>query len=290
MRSAIAKAAGLTDVGLKRDGNEDSFSIDMKLGLFVVADGMGGHLAGEVASRVAVDLINKSFKKWADADATEEDLFEYPDPSLSRLGNYVLSSIRLANRVIHEMATEHTDYSGMGTTVAVLAVMPDLIITANVGDSRIYLVRKGQIEQLSRDHSIVAEQLEMGIMTDEEAEQSPLKHVLTRNLGSAKHLDAEIFEIEPASQDRFLLCSDGLTDLVSDDEIHQMLETEDDPDALCKKFIDKALTRGAHDNTTVVSVYMSDIDGPKSGPLGKIGSFIADVFTATQKVTRNFKS
>ena len=220
MRSAIAKAAGLTDVGLKRDGNEDSFSIDMKLGLFVVADGMGGHLAGEVASRVAVDLINKSFKKWADSNATEEDLFEYPDPSLSRFGNYVLSSIRFANRVIHEMATEHKDYSGMGTTVAVLAVMPDLIITANVGDSRIYLVRKGQIEQLSRDHSIVAEQLEMGIMTDEEAEQSPLKHVLTRNLGSAKFLDAEVFEIEPASKDRFILCSDGLTDLVSDDEIH----------------------------------------------------------------------
>ena len=289
MRSAIAKAAGLTDVGLKRDGNEDSFSMDMNLGLFVVADGMGGHLAGEVASRVAVDLINKSFKKWVGSDVSEEDLFEYPDPSLSKIGNYVLSGIRLANRVINEMASESKEYNGMGTTVAVLAVMPDLIITANVGDSRIYLVRKGQIEQLSKDHSIVAEQLEMGIMTDEEAEQSPLKHVLTRNLGSAKHLDADIFEIEPSSKDRFVLCSDGLTDLVSDDEIKQMVEAEDDPDALCKKFIDKTLTRGAHDNTTVVSVYMSDFNKRKSGPLGKIGTFLADVLTALQKVARNFK-
>ena len=289
MRSAIAKAAGLTDVGLKRDGNEDSFSMDMNLGLFVVADGMGGHLAGEVASRVAVDLINKSFKKWVGSDVSEEDLFEYPDPSLSKIGNYVLSGIRLANRVINEMASESKEYNGMGTTVAVLAVMPDLIITANVGDSRIYLVRKGQIEQLSKDHSIVAEQLEMGIMTDEEAEQSPLKHVLTRNLGSAKHLDAEIFEIEPSSKDRFVLCSDGLTDLVSDDEIKQMVESEDDPDVLCKKFIDKTLTRGAHDNTTVVAVYMSDINRRKPGPLGKMGTFLADVLTALQKVARNFK-
>ncbi|UCF85124.1 MAG: Stp1/IreP family PP2C-type Ser/Thr phosphatase [Desulfobacteraceae bacterium] len=288
MKSAIAKAAGLTDVGLKRDGNEDSFSMDMNLGLFVVADGMGGHLAGEVASRVAVDLINKSFRKWVGSDAAEEDLFEYPDPSLSRIGNYVLSGIRLANRVINEMATENKEYNGMGTTVAVLAVMPELIITANVGDSRIYLVRKGQIEQLSRDHSIVAEQLEMGIMTEKEAEQSPLKHVLTRNLGSAKHLDADIFEIEPSSKDRFVLCSDGLTDLVSDDEIKQMVEAEDDPDVLCKKFIDKALTRGAHDNTTVVSIYMSDFDRRKSSPLGKIGTLLADVLTALQKVTRNF--
>ena len=290
MKSTIAKAAGLTDVGLKRELNEDSFSTDMKTGLFVVADGMGGHLAGEVASRVAVDLINKSYKKWLDSDVPEEDLFEYPDPSLSKIGNYIQSSIRLANKVIHEMAAEHTDYNGMGTTVVVLAVMPDLIVTANVGDSRIYLVRNGEIERLSKDHSIVAEQVEMGIMTDEEAKQSPLKHVLTRNLGSAIHLEAEVFEIEPSSNDRFILCSDGLTDLVSDDEIQQMVVAENDPDVLCQNFIDKALTRGAHDNTTVVSVYLSDIEKSKSDPFKKMGSLLADILTTTQKATKIFKS
>ncbi len=290
MKSTIAKAAGLTDVGLKREINEDSFSTDTKSGFFVVADGMGGHLAGEVASRIAVDLINKSYKKWFESDAPEEDLFEYPDQSLSKVGNYIQSSIRLANKVIHEMAAEYADYNGMGTTVAVLAVMPDLVITANVGDSRIYLVRNGEIERLSKDHSIVAEQVAMGIMTDKEAEQSPLKHVLTRNLGSAIHLEAEIFEIEPSSNDRFVLCSDGLTDLVSDDEIQQMVVAEDDPEVLCQNFIDKALTRGAHDNTTVVSVYLSDIEKSKSGPFKKMGSFLADVLTTTQKATKNLKS
>ena len=289
MKSIIAKAAGLTDVGLKRELNEDSFSTDTKSGLFVVADGMGGHLAGEVASRVAVDLINKSCKKWFESDAPEEDLFECPDQSLSKVGNYIQSSIRLANKVIHEMAAEHTDYNGMGTTVAVLAVMPHLIITANVGDSRIYLVRNGEIERLSKDHSIVAEQVEMGIMTDEEAKQSPLRHVLTRNLGSAIHLEAEVFEIEPSSNDRFVLCSDGLTDLVSDDEIQQMVVAEDDPEVLCQNFIDKALTRGAHDNATVVSVYLSDIEKSKSDPFKKMGSILADILTTTQKATKVFK-
>jgi serine/threonine protein phosphatase PrpC len=282
MRSIVFKSAGLTDVGLKREANEDSFSTDKKLGLFVVADGMGGHLAGEVASQVAVDLINKSYKEWVDSDTLEDDLFGYPEPSLSKTGNYLLGSIRLANRVIHEMAAENTEYRGMGTTVAVLAVMPELISIANVGDSRIYLVRNGKIERLSKDHSIVAEQVEMGIMTNEEAENSPLKHVLTRNLGSARELDAEIFEMEPSNNDRFVLCSDGLTDLVSDDEIQQMVKAEDDPEALCRGFIDKALTRGAHDNTTVVSVYLAGVEA-KFGPLKKMGSFFTDMLTGKKK-------
>ena len=108
-------------------------------------------------------------------------------------------------------------------------------------------------------------------MTDEEAEHSPLKHVLTRNLGSSDDLEAEIYEIEPASNDRFILCSDGLTDLVSDDEILKVAIVEDNPEALCRKFIDMALTRGAHDNTTVVSVYLTDPEKHKSGPVQKIG-------------------
>lgn len=275
MRSALTKAAGLTDVGLRRDGNEDSFSSDIKLGLFVVADGMGGHLAGEVASRTAVDLINRTYRKWTEADTPVEELFGNSDPSLSRTGNYIVSGILLANRVIHEMASTNTQYHGMGTTVAVLAVLPELVISANVGDSRIYLIRNGQIERLSKDHSIVAEQVEMGIMTDEEAEHSPLKHVLTRNLGSSDDLEVEIYEIEPSSNDRFILCSDGLTDLVSDDEILKVAIVEDNPEALCRKFIDMALTRGAHDNTTVVSVYLTGLEKQKSGPVQKIG----DLFT-----------
>ena len=283
MSPTLAKTAGLTDPGLKREGNEDFYSTDDLLGLYVVADGMGGHLAGEVASRMAVNLINKCFREWIEGDASVDALFGYPDPSLSKYANCVSSSIRLANRVIYEMAHQHKEYHGMGTTVAVLAVIPELIISANVGDSRIYMVRNGQIERLSKDHTIIAEQIEMGILSSEEAENSPMKHVLTRNLGSSKEVDAEIFELAPTNNDRFVLCTDGVTDLISDDEILQMVEEEDNPETLCGHFIDEALERGGHDNATVVSVYLPRIEGPKFRTVKKIGNSLADILTPTQK-------
>ncbi len=256
MKSTLVKTAGLTDVGLKREGNEDSFTVDDELGLYIVADGMGGHAAGEVASRMAVDLIKKSFQEWTSSDAPEDTIFGHFDPSLSKTGNYVLSSIRFANKVIHEMSVEHKQYHGMGTTVTVLVVLPDLIISANVGDSRIYLVKDGHIEKLSKDHTVVAEQIEMGVMSEEEAETSPLKHILTKNMGSSKNEDPAIFEIDPVANDCFVLCSDGLSDLVSDDEILNMVKDEPDQGTLCRNFVDLALKRGGHDNTTVVSVLL----------------------------------
>ncbi len=284
MAPAFAKSAGLTDVGLKREGNEDAFSVDDSLGLYVVADGMGGHLAGEVASGIAVDLINESFRRWIQSAENEPALFGPADPSLSRIGNFILSGIRLANRVIHELAEEHEQHHGMGTTVSVLAVLPHLVISANVGDSRIYLIRDGQIERLSKDHTFIAEQLEMGSMTYEEADNSPLKHVLTRNLGSAKDVDAEIFEIIPRENDRYILCSDGLTDLVSDDEIQEMAEGEDNPQSLCRHFVDVALSRGGHDNTTVVTVFLSGLGRSGGGPGHQIGGVVADVLARFRRL------
>jgi len=289
MKTPQIKAAGLTDVGLKREGNEDSFSTDDELRLYVVADGMGGHLAGEVASRMAVDLINKSFREWTKSETPEEELFGNPDPSLSRTGNYIRGSIQFANRVIHEMATQYEQYHGMGTTVAILAVMPGMIISANAGDSPIYLIRNGIIEKISRDHTIVAEQIEMGVMTPEEAEASPMKHMLTRNLGSAEEVEPDVFEIEPANNDRFVLASDGLTDLVSDEEILAMAESQDSPEALCKDFISIALERGGHDNTTVATVYLSGIDKQNVGPVKKIGTLLVDLMTGAQKIIKKFK-
>jgi len=271
------KSYGITDVGLKRDGNEDSFSVEDSLGLYIVADGMGGHLAGEVASNISVEIINKVFRKWVEKDTSEDEIFGEPDSSLSRKGNYILGGIRLANRVIYELALEKKEYHGMGTTVVVLLVTPSLIIAANVGDSRIYMVRDGEIERLSKDHSIVAEQVEMGMMTEEEAENSPLKHVLTRNLGSSEEVNPDIFEIEPANNDRFILCSDGLTDLVSDRELLEITENETGPEAVCKGFIDLVLKRGAHDNATIISLLLTDIERPKNGLLKRIGFLIEDI-------------
>ena len=285
----LIKASGITDVGLKREGNEDYFSTDDTLGLYVVADGMGGHLAGEVASKVAVELINKSFSHWIDTAAPVEDIFGMPDQTLTRKGNYILSSIRLANKVIHEMAQMHDEYHGMGTTVAVLAVFQGRIIAANIGDSRIYMLRNGHLERLSKDHTIVSEQVEMGIMDPKDAETSPLKHVLTRNLGSAESVTAEIFEFEPADGDRFLLCTDGLTDLLNDEEILQMIQAEESPEVLCRNCVDEALKRGGHDNTTVISVFLSGINAPRYGPLRRLGILFADTITGAHKTYRKLK-
>ena len=276
-------------MGLKRAGNEDCFSKEDSLGLYVVADGMGGHQAGEVASQIAVDLINKSFRRWLEQGAYEDELFGLPDNSVTTQGNYLLSSIKIANRVVYEMALEHERYQGMGTTVATLFVTSSLIIAANVGDSRIYMVRDGHIERLSKDHTIVAEQVEMGVMTEEEASTAPLKHVLTRNLGSAENVEAEIFEIEPSNNDRFILCSDGLTDLVSDREILEMAQNEDDPGNLCNQLVEKVLKRGAHDNTTVVSVFLSDMKKRTVGPLSRIRFPVAEGLGNIQKIVKKIK-
>jgi serine/threonine protein phosphatase PrpC len=286
----LIASSGITNVGLKRGGNEDCYSTEDSLGLYVVADGMGGHQAGEVASRVAVELINKSFRRWVELEAYEDELFGYPDNSVTIQGNYLLSSIRLANRVVYEMALEHEQYQGMGTTVATLLITPSRIIAANVGDSRIYMVRDGHIERLSKDHTIVAEQVEMGVMTEEEASSAPLKHVLTRNLGSAENVEPEIFEIEPSNDDRLILCSDGLTDLVSDREILEMTQDVEDPENLCNQFVEKVLKRGAHDNTTVVSVFLSDMKKKGVNPLGKIGLPLVGGIGNIQKVIKKFKS
>ena len=272
-------SSGKTNVGLVRDRNEDSFSVEDSLGLYIVADGMGGHQAGDVASRVAVEMINKCFRRWIKEEVIEDKVFGYPDNSLTRMGNYVLGSIRLANRVVYELATENEMFYGMGTTVAVLAVTPSLVIAANVGDSRIYLVKNGGIEQLSKDHTVVAEQIEMGMMTAEEASSTNLKHVLTKNLGSSEDVDADVFELESGSNDRFILCSDGLTDLVSEREILEATQAEDSPRRLCNQFIAKALERGGHDNTTVVSVFFDDHKEQRPGLLKKVRLFLADGIT-----------
>ncbi len=276
-------ASGITDIGLKREGNEDSFSTEDSLGLYIVADGMGGHLAGEVASRISVELINKCYRKWLEEEASAHEIYGEPDDSLTLQGNYILGSIRLANRVIYEMALENKKYHGMGTTIAILLVTSTVIIAANVGDSRLYLIRDGTLEGLSKDHTIVAEQVDMGMMTKEEAETSPLKHILTRNLGSAETVEPDIFEIEPSNNDRFILCSDGLTDLVNEEEILAMTSNEEAPKELCRKFLDKVIKRGAHDNTTVVSVFVSDLEKTGGGFFKKIGLFFADLFRFSKK-------
>jgi serine/threonine protein phosphatase PrpC len=285
----LIKSSGMTDVGLQREGNEDFFSVQDAFGLYMVADGMGGHLAGEVASRVAVEIINKSFRKWSEVQTPPDEIFGFPDESLSWEGNYILGSIRLANRVIYEMASAYEQYDGMGTTIVSLLAGSGRIVAANVGDSRMYLVRDNRIERMSKDHTIVAEHVEMGVMTEDEAVRSPLRHILTRNLGSSENVDAEVFEIEPSSEDLFILCSDGLTDLVTDEEILKLALKDSDPQRLTRRLIDLALERGAHDNTTVVTVLLDQVEKKRGTSLGgRVGGLVADALTGVNRIKRKF--
>lgn len=282
----LIKSSGITDVGLKREGNEDSFSVDDSLGLFIVADGMGGHLAGEIASHISVDIINRSYRRWLEEDASSDDIYGGADDSLSREGNYVLGGIRLANRVVYELAYEKKQYQGMGTTVVTLLVTQSMIIAANVGDSRIYMLRDGELEMLSTDHTIVAEQVALGMMTEEEAARSSMKHILTRNLGSSENVEPEIYEIGPSGNDRFVICSDGLTDLINDEEIREMMEDANDPEELCRDFVRKVLDRGAHDNTTIVSVFISDLMKSRPGLSSRISCILSDITVGVHKVCK----
>ena len=267
-------AAGLSDVGLKREGNEDAYDMDESIGLYIVADGMGGHLAGEVASKIAVNIVKTNVSKWIAKNIPENELFDPPDMTLSKRGNYIASSIKLANSVIHEMSQEYTEYKGMGTTIVVLAVMPSTVIAANVGDSRIYLVRENTIEIISKEHNVVSEQLERGLITEEEAKISPLRHVLTRNLGSSDTVEADVFEIEHIDDDLFLLCTDGLTDLVPDDEILKIIKNGNNPESLCQQLVAEANKRGGHDNTTVSLIFINKSDQKKQGIGGKLGNLL----------------
>jgi protein phosphatase len=164
-----------------------------------------------------------------------------------------------------------------------------LIITANTGDSNIYLIRNGTLERLSKEHTIVAEQVELGLMTPEEAATSPMRHMLTKSLGSSEVVKPEVFEINGANHDRFVLCSDGLSDLVTDEEILHIVQQDDDPESLCRGFVDLALKRGGHDNTTVVSVFLAGGRGRKFPFIEKIGKTFTGLYEGIQKIVRIFK-
>lgn len=244
---------GRTDVGRKRSGNEDSFCVAQDLGLFVVADGMGGHAAGEVASRLAVETIQEWMRKYTRGESTT--LVGQPLPGVSDRANWLLSSIRLANRMIFDAAQGGKEYAGMGTTLVAALSIGDRIALAHVGDSRIYRVRDDQITQLSRDHSFVQQQLERGIISAEEAHDSQYRHLITRALGLKESVEADLAEHDVLAEDLLLLCSDGLSDLLEDEEMLATIrEHADDLEKSCQALIDLANFKGGDDNVTVLLI------------------------------------
>ena len=217
-------AFGLTDVGRKRRHNEDAYLLDAERGLFVVADGMGGHAAGEVASRITVESIQEYI-----AATEEEHESSWPFGFNSRVsveGNRLTTAVEKANEKVMRAVQNRPELKGMGTTVVAALFDADRATLVHVGDSRAYLFRDGELRRLTDDHSWVQEQVNAGILSEDEAKSHPLKNVVTRALGGAAHVSVDLIEVPVRPGDRFLLCSDGLTGMVPDEDLFAHFRTD----------------------------------------------------------------
>jgi protein phosphatase len=252
-----AIASGLTDVGLQRDHNEDSYAVLSEYDLFIVADGMGGHRAGDIASRLATDSIAEFFRSTSQEDATWPFHF---DTSLSEDENRLVTGIRVANRRIFERSIRSRDCAGMGTTVvgALYSRKKNRIFVGHVGDSRAYRVRSFAIEQLTRDHSLINDYLSaMPELSEEQRAELP-RNVITRALGMQDSVSVDLMSDEPHLGDVYLLCSDGLSGMLSDEQILGIVLSTTDTDEICRLLVAKANESGGEDNITVLVVRFED--------------------------------
>jgi serine/threonine protein phosphatase PrpC len=248
-----------SDPGLKRTSNEDSYSTRPDVGLFVVADGMGGHVAGEVASRVAVEAIEAFIEETAGADKNRTWPFPF-DPTVSLESNRLRAAFRLANRKIGAAIADSQDLRGMATTASAVLVGPRGASVAHVGDSRVYVLRTGQLDQITNDHSWVEEQVRAGTLSPTAARQHPWRNVVTRALSGGDDPEVDVTEVSPKPGERYLLCSDGLFTVVPDSRIFQLLSQTDVPlDAICRGLVQAANEAGGPDNITTLIL---QIDGP----------------------------
>jgi serine/threonine protein phosphatase PrpC len=255
--------AGMTDTGLLREHNEDSLLLMPEYGIVAVADGMGGHRSGDVASQLAISTLSDFFQVVVGRDGT----WPFPaDPELSDEENYVITSLRLANRRIFDRSLRTMADFGMGTTIvsAMFTRRADKVTVGHVGDSRCYRVRGPAILQLTRDHSLISDARHMAPwMTDEEMSQLP-PNVITRALGIREDVAVDILTEETALGDVYLLCSDGLSGLVTDEQMHTIITRAASLDEACKDLIDRANFFGGTDNVTAVLVRVEEGEAPPS--------------------------
>jgi len=243
------QAAGKTDIGLVRKNNEDNFGYDVRHGIFVVCDGMGGQQAGELASKIAVDTVLDCYRQVRNRTEVGASQFEGVSQRAADLG----SAIQLANQAIHEAGARDASVAGMGSTIVAVAVEDGLFSIANVGDSRIYLIRKSEVAQLTQDHSLVMEQVRRGLMTLEEAEHSRMQNVIVRALGTDDTVEPDLADHEFSSEDVLLLCSDGLSRYVKEDKMAEAVNQESLEKA-CDELIEAAKSGGSDDNITCLLV------------------------------------
>lgn len=245
-------SGGMTDVGRVRANNEDCFQIVAPLGLFVLSDGMGGEAHGEIASALAVETVVKHCKDIATNPAAR--VVGTVQPKWGARTKRLSTAVHLANKIIFRSAEEHPDQHGMGATLTAAWIEGVKLSIAHVGDSRAYLLRGGDLLQLTRDHSLVAEQVRRGILTAVEAEESDMQSVLLRALGAQAEIEVDAEEHVLFPRDVLLLCSDGLTRMVTEPEIAGTLQAETDPVKAAEKLIALANDRGGSDNITVIVV------------------------------------
>jgi len=242
--------SGDTNVGMKRDHNEDSFFLPVNERLAVVADGMGGHASGEVASRMAVDAIAGYFRE---TEGEQEITWPFKvDRGHGHNVNRMTTAIKLANQQIFEEAERKTECHGMGTTVVSALFLDDVLIVGHVGDSRLYRLRDGAIEQVTEDHSLLNDYVRMKRLSENEIAAFPHKNVIVRALGMKSSIEVDILTEHPRLGDLYVLCSDGLSGMVSDADIAALALEEGDLDKLCERLIATANGNGGIDNITVV--------------------------------------
>jgi protein phosphatase len=235
------KVGSLTDVGRVREINQDCLTADPVRGLFIVADGMGGHLAGEKASLCAVETIGSMLTESALTEAADEDLLRV-----------VQEAIQAANRVIVQASLQDSSMRGMGTTATVAVACDEAVYLGHIGDSRAYLMTGGTIEQVTEDHSVVAQLLRARAITPQEAARHPYRNVITKCLGMQMEVEADTRLVQWGPGDRLLLCSDGLSGLVSDEEILKLASEHDEPQVACETMVALANERGGYDNISVI--------------------------------------
>jgi PPM family protein phosphatase len=238
-----------------RSGNEDNFSVDASptRGIFIVADGMGGHAAGEVASEMAVEIVQRELAPLRDLDA---------DDVVQR----VATALKRANRAIHDRTLTEVDKQGMGTTVSALLVAGSRYLIGQVGDSRVYLMRDGSLSQLTKDHSYVQEQVDAGFLTPEQARYHPYSNVITRCVGAGQDVEPDIYRGEVRVGDLFLVASDGLTGMVDDRRLAQLLGSRAEPERKVQSLIAEANGRGGLDNITAIIVQVLEVGSGSGDP------------------------
>jgi len=249
-------SCGITDIGRKRQRNEDSYLVNDKIGLYIVADGMGGHAGGEFASKIAVSTVEEIIRgedrvksnvptnSYLDGDATAASTEGLEQDRLK-------DAINRAGNMIVRRAFEDPELKGMGTTSTVMFISADKAYIAHVGDSRAYCVRDGEIIQITEDHSLVHEQLKSGLITEEEAKTHQLKNIITRSVGVQEEVEVDtiVWKIQPG--DSYLLCSDGLSNMMNDDEMQDIIN-KFDVEQGARELVDLANSRGGEDNITLI--------------------------------------